>query len=178
MIAPECQQPFDRLMQYFAWLVEDYGFVVIHCESGSMGYCGFTLESGDAWLFMEVERGFLQFGQLALAPTVTRWDALTPASRWYTVRDIIDYLRGSYPSWSQIEERNRLLMSLSEEESMTELSAECRVFWPSIMALFQEEEFESQQGALEEFLQIKRATQERQRKEWMMRHVEPPQNGA
>lgn len=75
MILPECQQAFDRLMQYFAWLLEDYGFVVIHCESGSMGYCGFTLESGDAWLFMEVERGFLQFGQLALAPPATRLDA-------------------------------------------------------------------------------------------------------
>lgn len=165
MILAGCQHSFDRLMRYFAWLVEDYGFVVIHSESGTMGYCGFTLQSGDTRLFMDVERGFLQFGQLALAPATKRLGTLTPESRWYTVDDIIDYLRGCYLSWSEIEERNRSLMTLSEDESMTKLSAECRALWPQIMTLFQEEEFTRRQEDLESFLKSKHEDQRRQRKE-------------
>jgi len=156
MVLPECQQSWDRLMRYFAWLVDEYGFVVIHCKSGTMGCCGFTLQSGDCRLFMDVERGFLQFGQLALAPAAKQLDVLRPESRWYSVRDIIDYLRGSYLSWPEIEERNRLLKDLSEEESMTELSAECRAFWPQIMELFREDGFKQRQADLEAFLQRKK----------------------
>jgi len=155
MILPECQQSFDRLMRYFAWLMKEYGFAVIHCESGPMGYCGFTLQSGDCRLFMDVERGFLQFGQLALAPAAKQLDALMPESRWYSVREIIDYLRGWYLSWPQVEERNRLLKGLSEEESKTKLSTECQAFWPQVMALFQEDEFKRRQEELEEFLHRK-----------------------
>ena len=143
-------------MRYFAWLMDEYGFVVIHCKSGTMGYCGFTLQSGDCRLFMDVEHGFLQFGQLALAPAAKQLDVLTPELRWYSVRDIIDYLRESYLNWPEIEERNRLLKDLSEEESMTELSTECRAFWPQIMELFREDEFKRRQADLEAFLQRKK----------------------
>jgi hypothetical protein len=142
-------------MRYFAWLVEEYGFSVIHSESGPMGYCGFTLQSGDCRLSMSVERGYAQFGQLALVPAAKQLDALTPESRWYYVGEIIDYLRGSYLSWPEIEERNRLFKGLSEEESMADLSAECRISWPRIMMLFQEDEFKRRQEELEEFLHRK-----------------------
>lgn len=155
MILPECQDAFNRLMRYFAWLVDEYGFAVINCETGTMRYCGFTLRAGSCLLHMDVERGYLQFGSLAFASVVDQKESAVPGTRWYNVGEVIDYLRGRYLSWSEIEDRNHRLLSVSEEESMTRLANDCHTMWPQIMELFQETEFKRRQADLEEFLQSK-----------------------
>lgn len=178
MLLPECRDQHDLLMRYYGWLTEDYGFAVIDMASGRMGSCSFILQQGDCRVFISVDRGQLDFPQVALAPAADKLDAWVTNLQWYHVVDLIDYLRGEYASWSQVEERLRLEDGLSADEILRRRITDFRAFWTQVMALFQQDEFKSQQGALEEFLQIKRATQERQRKEWMMRHVEPPQSGT
>ncbi len=169
MMLPECQKYFDLVMQYYTWLIDEYGFMVIHVKNGYMGSCSFTLQSGDCRLFMSVEREQLDFPQLALAPAAARLDACASGLRWYHLGDILDYLRGEYPSWSQIEERSQLLKSLSADEIRTRSAAECRALWSRIMTLFQKEEFKRRQGELEDFLREKNENQERQRKELVIR---------
>jgi hypothetical protein len=165
MMLPECQKYFDLLMQYCAWLIEEYGFVVIHVKNGCMASCSFILQSGDCRLFMSVERGQLDSPQLALAPSAAQLDACASGLRWYHVGDILDYLRGQYPSWSQVDEQSRSLKSLSADEIRARSTAEYRAFWPRIMTLFREEVFRGRQRELEDFLREKNENQERQRKE-------------
>ena len=117
-----------------------------------MGYCGFVLQSGDCRLFMEVERGLMQFGQLALASAAQPLDASATASRQYSVKEVLDYVRGGYLNWSQIEERNRLLSRMSEEESMMRWSKECQDLWPNVMKLFQQDEFNRRHQELEKVI--------------------------
>lgn len=178
MVLPECREQLDLLMRYYGWLLEDHGFTVIGMSHGRMSSCSFILQQGDCRVFLSVDRGQLDFPQVALAPVVNRLDAWATNLQWYHVVDLTDYLRGEYASWSQIEERLRLEQSLSADEILRRHITDFRAFWPQIMALFQQDECKSRQGALEEFLNIKRATQEQQRKEWMKRYVEPPQNSV
>lgn len=155
MIPVECQDAFNRLMRYFAWLVDDYSFALVDCKTGTMRYCGFTFRSGTCLLHMDVERGNLQFGSLAFASITDQEDSAILEANWYPVGDILDYLRGYYLSWTEIEAQNDWLFSVSEEESMTRLANDCRTMWPGVMALFQESEFRAQYSALKEFLQNK-----------------------
>ena len=169
MVSPECREQLDLLMCYYGWLLEDHGFAVIGMSNARMSSCSFLLQQGDCRVFLSVDRGQLDFPQVALAPAANKLDAWATNLQWYHVVDITDYLRGDYASWSQIEERLRLEENLSADEILRRRITDFRAFWPQVMALFQQDEFGSKQGALEEFLKIKRATQERQRKEWMMR---------
>lgn len=139
-------------MVYFAWLAEEFGFAVIDNEIGTMGYCGFTLRAGDCQLRMEVERGHLQFGEVSLAQTADQLERAVAGSRWYTIRDVLDYLRGYYRSWSEIEQDS---LTDSEEETLTRLAKECRTAWPQVMELFQRVEFVRRQEDLEAFLRRK-----------------------
>lgn len=162
MMLPECQRYFDLLMRYYAWLVDEYGFAVIHVKNGHMGSCSFILQSGDCRLFMSVEREVMDFPQLALAPAAAQLDACAPELRWYHVADIIDYLRGYYASWPQIEERRQLFTSLPPDEVRMRFVMEHRSFWPQIMELFREDEFKRCQADLEKFLQRKERDLHRQ----------------
>lgn len=155
MVPIECQDAFNRLMRYFAWLVEEYGFALIECKTGTMGYCGFTLRSGSCLLYMDVERGCLQFGSLAFASTIDQGELAVRKAKWYSVGDILDYLRGYYPSWAEIEAQNKWLFSVSEDERMTRLANECRTIWPRVMELFQESEYKRRHMDLKEFLERK-----------------------
>ena len=55
----------------------------------------------------------------------------------YTVKEVLDYLRGRYLSWPQIEERNQLLDRMTAEVTLDEADPiECQDSQPaSVMAL-------------------------------------------
>lgn len=178
MVLRECREQLDLLMRYYGWLREDYGFAVIGMSNGRMSSCSFILQQNDCRVFLSVDRGQLDYPQVALAPAANELDAWATNLQWYHVVDLTDFLRGGYASWSQIEERLRLEENLPADEILKRRIPDIRAFWPQLMKLFQQDQFMSQQGSLEEFLKLKRATQERQRKDWMMRQVEPPQNGV
>jgi len=153
MILPECQEQFDWLMRFFGWLLEEYDYVVIHSTNGYMDSCGFTLQSGDCRLFMARDRGSFGEFELTMLPASQRLEGTPSGWRWYHVAKIIDYLRGWYLSWPQIEERNRSWSNLSEDELLMQRAKEWRSFWPQIMRLFQEDEFKRRQEELEVFIQ-------------------------
>ena len=175
MKLPECREQFDLLMRYYEWLVEDHGFTVIGMLNGSMNSCSFLLQQGDCRVFLSVDRGQVDFPQVALAPADNKLDALATGLQWYHVVDITDYLRGEFSSWSQIEERLRLEENLSADEILRRHISDFRALWPQIMTLFQQDGFVFRQIQLEEFLKIKRATQAQQRKERMIQNQGPPQ---
>ncbi len=164
-----CQEHFDLWMRYYAWLLDEYGFVVIHTDTGHMNSCSFMLQSGDCRLFVSVDRGVWGFPQLALAPVAMQLDACAAGLRWYHIADIIDYLRGGYASWAQIEKQRRLLQDAPSDKMRSVFATEHRAFWPQVMALFQVEEFKRRHEALEAFLREKNENQERQRKESVRR---------
>lgn len=174
MVLPECRDQLDLLMRYYGWLTEDYEFAVIDMASGRMGSCSFILQQGDCRVFISVDRGQLDFPQVALVPAANKLDAWATNLQWYHVVDLVDYLRGEYASWPQIEERLQFEKDLSADEILRRGITHIQSFWPQVMILFQEDEFRSQQGALDEFLKIKRTNQDRQRKEWMRRQAKPP----
>lgn len=174
MELPKCREQLHLLMRYYGWLLEDFGFAVIGISHDSMGSCSFILQKGDCRVFLSVDRGQLDFPQVALASAASKLDTWITNLQWYQAVDLIDYLRGEFASWSQIEERLRLEASLSADEILRTHIVDFRVSWPQVMALFQQDEFKAQQGAMEEFLKIKRATQARQRKEWVMRQAYLP----
>ena len=175
MKLPECREQFDLLMRYYEWLVEDHGFTVIGMLNGSMNSCSFLLQQGDCRVFLSVDRGQVDFPQVALAPADNKLDALATGLQWYHVVDITDYLRGEFSSWSQIEERLRLEENLSADEILRRHISDFRALWPQVLVLFQQDEFVFRQIQLEEFLKIKRATQAQQRKERMIQNQGPPQ---
>lgn len=174
MVLPECREQLDLLMRYYGWLREDYGFSVIGMSNGRMSSCSFILQQNDCRVFLSVDRGQLDYPQVALAPAANELDAWATNLQWYHVVDLVDYLRGEYASWPQIEERLQFEKDLSADEILRRGITHIQSFWPQVMILFQEDEFRSQQGALDEFLKIKRTNQDRQRKEWMRRQAKPP----
>lgn len=161
----ESKKYLDLIMHYYAWLVEEYGFALIDASDVYMGSCSFTLQSGDCRLFITVERGLLGAAYVALAPVAAQLDASAPGLQWYHIADVLDYLRGWYPSWSQIDERGRMLLSLSTEGRYTREATEWRALWPQIMALFREDEFKKRQPELEAFIRNMYEDLNKQRKE-------------
>lgn len=169
MIPSGCHEYFSLLKQYFGWLFDEYGFVLLHAKNGRMSSCGFLLQSGDCRLYISFDR--TRFGgiQIAMVPASEQSNVFIPGLHWYAVGEIIDYLRGAYLDWPQIEERVQLAADLSLEEALVERAEEARPFWPQTMDLFQKDEFKRRQEELEEFLRRKDEEQERQRKEWVRR---------
>jgi len=153
IVPPECQRYFDLLEQHFGWLLEEYSFTLLYVKDGQISSCGFVLQSGSCRVYVSIDRDTFGGIRVAMVPSSRISEVSIRGLRWYYVGEIVDYLRGWYPKWSQIEEDSHRASTLSLDKAMDKEAREIRPFWPQIMDLFREDVFEQRKADLEEFLQ-------------------------
>ncbi|RMD62916.1 hypothetical protein D6833_06270 [Candidatus Parcubacteria bacterium] len=149
----ECRRYWRLLKRYFGWLLEEYNFTLLYVKNGRMSSCGFVLQADDCRVHISIDRGTFGGIRIAMVPSSRISEVSIRGLRWYYVGEIVDYLRGWYPKWSQIEEASRQDSKLSLNEAMKKEAREIRPFWPQIMDLFREDMFEQRKASLEEFLE-------------------------
>lgn len=150
----ECREAFDRFRQHFSWILDEYDFEIIDVRTGTMRYCGFMLQSHSCLLYTDYERGHLQFGNIAFAPPSQALNA--DDLKWYSIADVLDYLRGNHLSWVEVLARNERWSLQPEDQVIGQWATECRAAWPQVMDLFSEAEFITREVELREFVEKKR----------------------
>ena len=157
MLPAKCQEYFGLLKEHFAWLFDEFGFVVLQIKNGYMDSCSFLMQSGDCRLFVAIDRGRIGLTQITMVPSRNHEIVNLPALQWYSLADVIHYLSGHFPDWQEVKQRVTDAEAQTLEEVFAELSAEYRPLWPDIMTIFREDSFEVKKTKLEQAIREGRA---------------------
>lgn len=157
MLPERCQEYLELLKEHFAWLFDEFGFVVLQVENGHMDSCSFLMQGGDCRLFVAIDRGRIGLTQITMVPSRSREIVNLPGLRWYGLADVIHYLSGHFPDWQEVKQQIAGAQAQTLEEVFAELSAEYRPLWPDIMTIFREDSFEVEKAKLEHAIQEGRA---------------------
>ena len=149
MLPAKCQEYLGLLKVHFAWLFDEFGFVILQIGNGYMDSCSFLLQGGDCRLFVAIDRGRVGLTQLSMVPSRSHENVNLPGLRWYALADVANYLMGHFPDWQEVKQELTDAKAQTLQEALTELSVRCRPLWPDVMIIFREDRFELEKAKLE-----------------------------
>jgi hypothetical protein len=156
-LSTRCQEYLGLLERHFSWLFDEFAFVILQVENGYMDSCSFLLQGSDCRLFFAVDRGRIGLSLITMVPSRSRVVIDLPGLRWYALADVTHYLSGHFPGAQDIQQRLADAETQTLEETIAEMSAECRPLWPDVMAIFREDGFEMAKTKLDHAIQEGRA---------------------
>ncbi len=157
MLPARCQEYLGLLKAHFAWLFDEFGFVVLQVENGHMDSCSFLMQGEDCRLFVAIDRGRTGLTQITMVPSRSHEIVNLPGLRWYALADVTNYLMRHFPDWQEVKQQLADAEVQTLQEAFTELSTRYRPLWPDVMTIFREESFELEKAKLELAIQEGRA---------------------